>query len=413
MKENSTKRQQELDQAKALREDILRTYRMVLDSQAARVNYLRPCIPLEDQEPIDVDRTQLVTYTLKIRPGGGNDHTYKKVLRLFSDGSVSDWIDTTKDIAEIWTQNSVNGPHDKAAIVKTVLRDEALSHFENALEDLRQGPNGERVEFTADTVNKAMEAVAQAVFPHRALETQKLWMKKEMKKPRKMRYRTFQARVHKMNKYLPYFPGASEEDKFKDKEMLEILEFSLPEEWREEWDTRRFIATQHDFSRLTQEAEAMERKEANKANKAKQARKPEKRKKMEHPRTKNSVANKKTKGNNKFCSEHGWGNHASADCWTLHPELVPEKYQKKPPAKGTTKKEEKNNKKTKEMMLTIPKKAKKTKKVPKTPHIEESDSNSVLSVAQMERNVKLAKEERIQRYQAKMAQKNAEDSNSE
>ena len=341
VKINTARRQEQLDKAKALREDILKTYRMVIDSNPARQSYLRPCIPLEDEDPIDVDRTQLITYTLKIRPNGGNDHTYKKVLRLFSDGSVTDWIETTNYIFEVWTQNSVNGPHDRAAIVKTVLRDEALSTFENALEDLRQGPGGERIEFTADTVNKALEAVGQAVFPHRALETQKQWMKKEMKKPRKMRYRTFATKIHKINKYLPFFPEATDEDKFSNKDLLEMLEFSLPEEWRKAWDAKGFIATQHTFERLTQEAEAMERKEA---SEAKAARKPEKKRKFEGNRTSSSVVNKKSKKSSKFCSEHGWNdNHSSSGCWTLHPELKPAKFQKKT-TKETEKKEKKQQK---------------------------------------------------------------------
>ena len=115
---------------------------------------IRPSIPIEDQEPIDVDKTQLITYTLKIRPGGSKDHTYKKAVRIFSDGTATDWIDTMRDIETIWTQNSVTGAQDRAAIIKTVLSDEPLAHFENALEDLRTDENGERVEFDNDLIKK-------------------------------------------------------------------------------------------------------------------------------------------------------------------------------------------------------------------------------------------------------------------
>ena len=377
-------------------------------------SFLNPCIPLEDNDPIDVDRTQLITYTLKIRPNGANDHTYKKALRLFSTGSVTEWIETVKDINEIWTQNSVGGPHDRAAIVKTVLRDEALSHFEVALEVLRQGPNGERLEFTADLVNKALDYVSLAIFPHRALETQKQWMRRHMRKPMKMRYRLFQARVLKINKYLPYFPGATEETKFDGKELLEMLEFSLPDSWRQEWDKKGYIATNHNLERLIQEAEAMERSE----NEGKKKKEQDKRKRKENSRgsrsSNNSVVLNKKQKKQKYCKEHGLGNHDSSECWSLHPEKKPEKFQAKKDGKETEKKGKK--KAEKEMMHTslkakIPKKAKKAKKIANS---DESDSDySIHHMEEEEAEEKSSKEERAQRYQAKLAKAAAQDSDSE
>ena len=43
---------------------------------------------------------------------------------------------------------------------------------------------------------------------------------------------------------------------------------------------------------------------------------------------KDSPPSNDKKGTNKYCSEHGWGNHDSAGCWTLHPDLKPTKFQK-------------------------------------------------------------------------------------
>ena len=414
VKKVSFKREQELDKAKALRQEILATYRVILNNMTSnQPSFLHSCIPLEDQDPIDVDRTQLITYTLKIRPNGANDHTYKKALKLFSTGSVTDWIETVKDINEVWTQNSVGGPHDRAAIVKTILRDEALSHFEVALEVLRQGPNGERLEFTADLVNKALEYVSLAIFPHRALETQKQWMRRHMKKPMKMRYRLFQARVLKINKYLPYFPGANEDSKFSSSDILEMLEFSLPDVWRQEWDKKGYIPTNHTLEKLIQEAEAMERSE----DEGKKIVEKERKRKRENKNRNNqggrsNVVNKKTK-KQKYCKEHGLGNHDSSECWTLHPEKKPEKFQM---AKVTKETEKKAKKPGKEMLQTslkqkIPKKAKKAKKIAKP---EESDSD--YSVNHMEEDTaeeEDSKEERAQRYQAKLAKNAAQDSDSE
>ena len=84
---------------------------------------LKPVLPLIDTSPIDVDKTSMVVFTLKVRPGGSNEHTYKKTIRRFCEGSPSQWIETRKDMAEVWKQNVLNGPADRASIVRTILRD--------------------------------------------------------------------------------------------------------------------------------------------------------------------------------------------------------------------------------------------------------------------------------------------------
>ena len=250
-----------------MREDILQTYRTIMSNNIRDDGFIKPSIPLEDQEPIDVDKTQLITYTLKIRPGGSNDHTYKKALKIFSDGSATEWIDAMKDIEIMWTQNSVNGPQDRAAIIKTVLADEPLAHFENALEELRVGPDGERLAFDNNLVKKALDEAAKLVFPHRALEHQKSWMSRIMQKPYNMPYRIFQNRVIKMNKYLPMFPGGDESSSFTEKQLVEILEFGLPKKWKKQFNARHYIPTQHSKKRLLMEVEALERNEEDKKEK--------------------------------------------------------------------------------------------------------------------------------------------------
>ena len=53
------------------------------EEQVKRSAILHPSLPLEDKEAIDVDKTSTISFTLKVRPGGNNDHTYKKTLRFF------------------------------------------------------------------------------------------------------------------------------------------------------------------------------------------------------------------------------------------------------------------------------------------------------------------------------------------
>ena len=329
---NKKREQQRLEQQQRQRE-FDQAYAKMMEEAIPRQGVIaQPCIPLVDDTVIDVDKTSLVGFTLKVRPGGGNDHTYKKSVRIFSSGTPTEWIDTIRDLTEIWTQNLVNGPTDRAAIVGTILRDEALAQFEGAIEEAREPAEegAARPALTLEMVDAAIKAVSAAIFPHRALETQKLWMRRHMKKPMSMKYRTLQARVQKMNCSLPLFPNATNESKFSARELLEILEFSLPATWRSHFDLKGYVPSQHNKERLLKEAEAIERKEAEENQKKRRSERTNggnSRSASRRAKKKAAKPEKPSNSNqNKFCSEHGWGNHASQDCWSLHPELKPEKF---------------------------------------------------------------------------------------
>ena len=288
---------------------------------------LVPCLPLVDEEVIDVDKTFLVSFSLKIKPNGSNEHTYKKTVRRFSEGSPSQWLQTLQDIKEIWSQNKMNGPQDRAATVRTILRDDALTVFEGSLESQTETTateEGTTNPMTNEKVDKALAMVSASVFPHQALETQKLWMRRHMKKPSTMSYRLLQAKVLKMNRSLVLFPEGSEGVKFSNHELLEILEFALPASWRAKFDLDSYIPTKHDRNRLLAECEAIERNEKveHSVVKPKNGKRKEKEERATSQRAPRSLKLK-------FCSEHGPNTtHSSDKCWILHPTLKPSKFDK-------------------------------------------------------------------------------------
>jgi hypothetical protein len=77
-------------------------------------------------------------------------------------------------------------------------------------------------------VASSMAAVAATVFPHQALETQRLWMNHLMYKPRDLTTRMTLAAINRINNVIPHFPTATEESKFPESELLALLEWSLP-----------------------------------------------------------------------------------------------------------------------------------------------------------------------------------------
>ena len=109
-------------------------------------------------------------------------------------------------------------------------------------------------DLTNEMVDEAMDAIALATFPHHALFQQKRWMNNGMKKPRALTTRQTVAALTKMNNSLPYFPGATVADKFNEEELLQIMEWMVPNEFPQKFDEKGYIPTDHDRNNNRSEA---------------------------------------------------------------------------------------------------------------------------------------------------------------
>ena len=204
---------------------------------------------------------------LKVRVGApATSATYKKHVKTFEEGSPQDWIRLLKDLDEIWNQNSVNGPSDKTATIRSLVKGESLTAFEAALEEARANPDNpeEPLPITVEHVNSALGTVTTEVFPHRALEMQKMWMQRGMKKPYNLSIRKTAAAITKMNNDLLHFPGATQESKFSQQQVIKLIEWSLTAAWRAKFDWEGYLPTLHDKKRLIEAGKAIERNEENK-----------------------------------------------------------------------------------------------------------------------------------------------------
>jgi len=162
-------------------------------------------------------------------------------------------------MAEVWTQNGITTPDGRVAIIRTILRGETLTTFEAAVDERRNGPEGVVLDLTMAMVEGALSEVTTSIFPHRALDFQKHWMKKYLKKPQDMWIRLTSAALSRLNNCLPFFPGGSEASKFSDSELVEILEFSLPLEWRQKFNFDGYIPMDGTKAQLIHHGEVIER----------------------------------------------------------------------------------------------------------------------------------------------------------
>ena len=79
-----------------------------------------------------------------------------------------------------------------------------------------------------------------------------------MKLPKSMTIRATVSALQKINMALPVFPDATDEDRFSDNEILNILEFMVPPAWRTAFDKKGYIPATCDRKRFIEECEILD-----------------------------------------------------------------------------------------------------------------------------------------------------------
>ena len=282
---------------------------------------LQPVLPLipEALPSADEDKGNYISFELKTRVGAPNDSTkYKKYVRKFEEGTPHQWILLMRDLEEIWAQNSMGGGTDRASTVRALVRGESAVAFEAALQEARSDGEGELQAATIEHVEAALKSVAAVVFPHRALELQKLWMHKSMFKPRALSTRMTSAAISRINNALPVFPGATAEDKFNESDLIGLLEWSLPAKWREQFDLKGYVPSDHPRKKLIEECEAIERHIKPDSENGKTGNGYSKNSKNQKSEKSGSKGKKSEEAFSHYCKEHGKNStHDTKDCYTL------------------------------------------------------------------------------------------------
>jgi hypothetical protein len=288
--------------------------------------YLVPSLPLVEDVLDDKNPTESICYQLKQRASSTGtataSTTYKFYVKRFNEGTVHQWITTRHALQEIWTQNNNTEGNDRVATVRALLRGESLTVFNASMQELEnptdaQG-NRTNVTVTADMVGLALGMVAETVFPHRALMTQKVWMRRAMKKPKELSFRKTAAAVGRLNNSLPLFPNGSDADKFSDAEVVELLEWSIPQTWRTKFDLDGYVPTEGTKAQLITACEILERNDPQKQAKGLIDRPKERAHKKGQSNKHKNGKSPDSKKAGFYCSEHGANpTHDTSTCYTL------------------------------------------------------------------------------------------------
>jgi hypothetical protein len=288
---------------------------------------LQPVLPLVPLKlpSVEEDKGKFISFELKTRVGQPENGTkYKKSVRKFEEGSPQEWIDLLKDLEEIWTQNSMSAGQDRASTVRALLGGESETTFNAALQEARTNAEGVEQPLTVDHVKTSLAAVTESIFPHRALEIQRLWMNRRMFKPMDLTTRQTAAAINRLNNALPMFPNGTVASKFSPTELIGLLEWSLPPAWRAKFDLDGYVPTLGTKARLIEACEAIERNEETTKDKSSASdnnNNNNKKHKSGKSKGKGKSSDKSGSAGDEpkfYCTEHGHNQkHDTVDCWTL------------------------------------------------------------------------------------------------
>ena len=202
---------------------------------------INPPIPLERAEARPLLKGEYLAYKLRNDPADDSSPTYELSVPYFNTGTCEEWLKFRANVGKVLLGQHVTTGPAKFMVARRLLAGDALSVFNAALAAL--GSNE-----TNAAYESCMDALARHVFPKRALQLQKRYMRRFVRKPANMSTRQFAARLQELNAYLSKFPTAAPGQpapaKLDADEIVDIMEFGVPRSWQ-----RKMV--EHDFDAMT------------------------------------------------------------------------------------------------------------------------------------------------------------------
>ena len=127
--------------------------------------------------------------------------TYKLTIPIFKNRNPKEWLEWVKNIEPAATRQNATTSLANFLLAKGLLEDGTLQVFKNATRTAgaRMVPNYKAV----------IKAVTAHIMPKKALQKQKRYMRRFLKKPLDIKVKDFVEQLVSMNKLLTRFPDAS------------------------------------------------------------------------------------------------------------------------------------------------------------------------------------------------------------
>ena len=274
-----------------------------------------PIVSLQRPEKKELVKGDYATLKCKTSPSLPNSATYELPIPYFKNGSPEDFLKWKRNVEKaISGQGATDGP-GKYTLTRRLLDGDALTAF-----------NLKAEEFPSETNNNfllVVEALTEHVFPIKALQIQKRYMRRFLRKPRDMKTREYVSRVCEINEMLVHFPGADQESKLPQDELLDLLEFGMPATWQKAMILQDFDPLDHSIAEFVSFCERLELTEPE-AEKQSASNKSD-----SFSRKKRKIGTHRDQPPEGNCLLHGEGcGHSTHECRTLkrHSAVLKKKY---------------------------------------------------------------------------------------
>jgi len=180
-------------------------------------------IPFQRPVKQDLKKDDFLTFKLRTNPTQDTSPTYDLSVPFFGHGTAEELFDLIKNIQRvIQGQNLTDGP-SRYALARRLLQGDALAAFNRAA--------SARGNETIPNFKIVLQDLITHMLPRRALQTQKRFMRRELRKPYKVSVRDFITRLVEINQLLnDFLPFATDQALPKD-EILDIAKFTIPAMW--------------------------------------------------------------------------------------------------------------------------------------------------------------------------------------
>jgi hypothetical protein len=181
----------------------------------------------------DADKSEWIKLEFLMDPdNAASGSKYSRQFTIFKDGCPEDWIKWVMSFREIENLMPMKEPADKTRMFGTLLKDQALSYFENHLMRRLEAEDSEVSDY--HLIELVLRDVGLEYIPKRAIRVQKYYMRH----PRGLymglntSLQQFVERLNDLNQYPLYSPEENPKQLDQD-EIIEILDQAKAPEWHE------------------------------------------------------------------------------------------------------------------------------------------------------------------------------------
>ena len=160
-------------------------------ADSRKLRNLLPPIPLERPARTKLEDGNYVSFKLRAVRNDPNSQIYSLSVPYYATGTPEQWILFRKNLSKVLVgQNITTGP-PTYAMTRRILEGSSLAKFEDSMT--------QRGTKTLEHFDEVLDDMGSYVFPRRALQMEKRYMRHYMRKPRKLQMREYMSRVEELN----------------------------------------------------------------------------------------------------------------------------------------------------------------------------------------------------------------------